>query len=57
MADLSAVSTAEIVYAELEGAQHSFDTVHSPRTSHFINAASWWLEWSFARWQAASTAD
>ena len=57
VADLSAVSTAEIVYAELEGAQHSFDTVHSPRTSHFINAASWWLEWSFARWQAASTAD
>lgn len=57
VADLSAVSSAKIVYAELEGAQHSFDTVHSPRTSHFMNAASWWLEWSFARWQAARAAD
>jgi acetyl esterase/lipase len=56
VADLSAVSLGEIVYAELDGAQHSFDTVHSPRTSHFINAASWWLEWSLARWRVANTA-
>lgn len=57
VADLSAVSSAPIVYAELEGAQHSFDTVHSPRTSHFMNAAAWWLEWSWAHWRPLTTAD
>jgi len=57
VADLSAVSSAPMVYAELQGAQHAFDTVHSPRTSYFMNAAAWWLEWSWAEWRAANLAD
>ena len=57
VAELSAASSAEIVYAELNGAQHSFDTVHSPRTAHFMNAAAWWLEWSRANWLEAQSVD
>lgn len=51
-ADLSAVGARSVVYAELPGAQHSFETVHSPRTSHFLNGAAMWLEWAWADWQA-----
>jgi hypothetical protein len=29
----------------LPRAQHAFEIFHSPRTSHFLNAASTWLEW------------
>jgi len=50
IAELSAVSSQSLVYAELAGAQHAFETVHSPRTSHYMNAAAWWLEWAYARW-------
>ena len=49
--DLSAVSDRSVTYAELPGAQHSFETIHSPRTSHFLNAAALWLEWAWADWQ------
>ena len=49
--DLSAVSERSVTYAELPGAQHSFETIHSPRTSHFLNAAALWLEWAWADWQ------
>ncbi len=52
VAELSSVSQQPVVYAELEGAQHAFDIVHSPRTSHYLNAAAWWLEWAYADWQA-----
>ena len=48
VAELSAKTAREVVYAELPGAQHSFETMHSPRTSHWLNAAAWWLEWSYA---------
>lgn len=51
VADLSRATGRELVYAELPGAQHAFETVHSPRTSHFLNAAAWWLEWAWADWQ------
>ena len=44
IAELSAVSAQPLVYAELAGAQHAFETVHSMRTSHYLNAAAWWLE-------------
>ena len=50
VAELSAVSSQPLVYAELAGAQHAFDTVHSPRTAHYLNAAAWWLEWAYADW-------
>ena len=50
IAELSAVSSQSLVYAELAGAQHAFETVHSPRTSHYMKAAAWWLEWAYAQW-------
>lgn len=40
-----------LVYAEIPGAQHAFEFFHSPRTSHYLNAAASWLEWSYARWR------
>jgi dipeptidyl aminopeptidase/acylaminoacyl peptidase len=40
-----------LVYAEIPGAQHAFEFFHSPRTSHYLNAASAWLEWAYARWR------
>lgn len=51
VAELSSVTQRELVYAELPGAQHSFETVHSPRTSHWLNAAALWLEWVYADWR------
>ena len=50
IAELSAVSAQPLVYAELAGAQHAFETVHSMRTSHYLNAAAWWLEWAYGDW-------
>lgn len=57
VAELGAVSQRELVYAELPGAQHSFETVHSPRTSHWLNAAAWWLEWAYADWMQRQIED
>ena len=57
VAELSAVSSTSLVYAELYGAQHAFETVHSPRTSHYLNAAAWWLEWAYADWCAMRSQD
>jgi dipeptidyl aminopeptidase/acylaminoacyl peptidase len=57
VAELGAVSSRELVYAELPGAQHSFETVHSPRTSHWLNAAAWWLEWAYADWMQRQIED
>lgn len=48
VAEFSEHSGSSLVYAELEGAQHSFDCFHSPRTSHYLNAAAAWLEWARA---------
>ena len=45
VAELSSRVSHPLVYAELPGAQHAFEIFHSPRTSHFLNAASTWLEW------------
>lgn len=53
VAELSAVTEAPLVYAELPGAQHAFEVVHSPRSGHFLNAAAQWLEWCHATWCAA----
>lgn len=53
VAELAGEQQAPLVYAELPGAQHAFETVHSIRTSHFLNAAALWLEWAYARWQTS----
>ena len=49
VAELSPLTSHPLVYAELPGAQHAFEILHSPRTSHFLNAAAMWLEWLRAR--------
>jgi len=45
-------TTTPLVYAELAGAQHAFEFFHSPRTSHYLVAATAWLEWVYAQWCA-----
>jgi len=49
VAELNPLTRHPLVYAELPGAQHAFEILHSPRTSHFLNAAAVWLEWVRAR--------
>ena len=49
VAEFSPLTSYPLVYAELLGAQHAFEIFHSPRTSHFLNAAAVWLEWVRAR--------
>ncbi|MDG2461275.1 MAG: alpha/beta hydrolase [Luminiphilus sp.] len=49
VAEFSPVAGSPVVYAELPGAQHAFEIFHSPRTSHYLNAAATWLEWVWAR--------
>jgi acetyl esterase/lipase len=44
-AALSACSTSPVVYAELPGAQHTFDLLHSLRFEHVVDAL-----WSFCAW-------
>jgi acetyl esterase/lipase len=45
VAEFSPLTTTPLVYAELPRAQHAFENFHSPRTSHYLNAAASWLEW------------
>ena len=49
VAEFSPLTSHPLVYTELPGAQHAFEILHSPRTSHFLNAAAAWLEWVRAR--------
>src|SRR5690606_15733844 len=48
VAALRAVSRQPVLYAELPGAQHAFDVLHSLRTGHTINAVHRFLENCFA---------
>jgi acetyl esterase/lipase len=41
---LRAVATRPVVYAELAGAQHAFDALHSIRTEHAVDAVHRFLE-------------
>lgn len=50
VAEFSQVTSRPLIYAELPGAQHAFEVFHSPRTSHFLNAAAAYLEWAYADW-------
>lgn len=45
---LSEVSKQPVVFAELEGADHGFEFLHSPRTEYVINTAHEFLEWCYA---------
>lgn len=49
VATAKAISSAPVIYAELDGAQHGFDLFHSVRTELSIRAVEQFLE--FARYQ------
>ena len=57
VAELSDVTQKPVVYAELPGAQHAFEFFHSPRTSHYLNAAAAYLEWTYADWRDTQELD
>ncbi len=44
-------SSASVVYAELRGAQHAFDTFHSIRSAHVVRAVDRYLSWHWARYR------
>ncbi len=46
---LRALSAEPVVYAELPGAEHAFDVVHSLRTEQTVSAVHRFLEWCLAR--------
>ncbi len=54
VAEFSARSSQPLAYAELPRAQHAFEIFHSPRTSHYLNAAAIWLEWVRAEHERSS---
>ena len=42
---LRETSRNPVVYVELQGAEHAFDIMHSPRTEHAIDGVQRFLEW------------
>ena len=56
VAEFAPQTSVPLVYAELPRAQHAFEIFHSPRTSHFLNAAAAWLEWVSAQHAEKSVA-
>jgi acetyl esterase/lipase len=49
---LREVSRNPVVYAELPGAQHAFETFHSLRGAHAVNAVTRFVERVYARYRA-----
>jgi acetyl esterase/lipase len=49
---LRKASRQPVAFAEIPGAQHAFDTFHSERSAHAVNAVARFLEWTHARWRA-----
>jgi len=45
---LREVSKNAVVYAEMPGAEHAWEVVHSPRTAHTVDAVHRFLEWARA---------
>jgi acetyl esterase/lipase len=50
--ELGRVTTEPVAYAELEGAQHGWDSLCSPRAMHTVRAVTRFLEWCAARHRA-----
>ena len=48
---LRAKSHNPVIWAELEGAEHAFDVVHSPRTEHTVDGIHRFLEWALTAHQ------
>jgi acetyl esterase/lipase len=53
---LRSASRRHVVYAELPGAQHGFDVVHSIRGAHVVRAVDRFLTWSWNRHRRAGAA-
>ncbi|HXH78526.1 alpha/beta hydrolase [Nocardioides sp.] len=54
---LRRVSKKSVVYAELPGAQHSFDTFPSIRSAHVVRAIERYLGWHWNTWRAGLPVD
>jgi acetyl esterase/lipase len=50
--ELRTASEEPVVYAELDGAQHGWDTLCSPRALHTVRGVTRFLEWCAARHRA-----
>ena len=53
--ELRGISTSEVIYAELKGAQHAFDVFCSPRTAHTLVAVLKFLDAAHADWASHHT--
>ncbi|MDN7122560.1 alpha/beta hydrolase [Nocardioides sp. ChNu-153] len=54
---LRAVSRRSVVYAELPGAQHAFDTLPSIRSAHVVRAIDRYLHWHWNGWRGRPVGD
>ncbi len=54
---LRAVSKNSVVYAELPGAQHAFDTFPSIRSAHVVRAIERYLNWHWNSWRRGRDVD
>jgi acetyl esterase/lipase len=52
-AALRGVSSAPVVYVEVPDAQHAFEIFPSPRTAHFLTAATGFTAYVYGRWLEA----
>ncbi len=56
VAALRAVSRNPVLYAELPGAQHAFDTFHSRRSAHAVDAVACFLGYLRALYASSAAA-
>lgn len=54
---LRAVSRRSVVYAELSGAHHAFDTIPSIRSAHVVRAIDRYLHWHWNGWRGRPVGD
>lgn len=54
---LREVSKSSVVYAELPGAQHAFDTFPSIRSAHVVRAIERYLNWHWNSWRQGREVD
>lgn len=54
---LREASDNPVVYVEMPGAEHAWETVHSLRTEHTVNGVHRFLEWALAKHREAELAD
>jgi acetyl esterase/lipase len=55
--ELRRTSEKSVVYAELPGAQHAFDTFHSIRSAYAVRAVDRYLTWHWNTWRHGLEAD